>query len=58
MHGTFLDSISEVFTALLQESAIGFAMLYIFVIMSAVTIMQLGQQNGTMAWREAGALVA
>ncbi|CAJ1449843.1 unnamed protein product [Effrenium voratum] len=41
MHGTFLDSISEVFTALLQESAIGFAMLYIFVIMSAVTIMNM-----------------
>eukprot|EP00931_Biecheleriopsis_adriatica_P115140 TRINITY_DN90977_c0_g1_i1.p1 TRINITY_DN90977_c0_g1~~TRINITY_DN90977_c0_g1_i1.p1 ORF type:complete len:634 (+),score=153.24 TRINITY_DN90977_c0_g1_i1:268-1902(+) len=41
MHGTFLDAVSDIMGALLQESVIGFVIMYIFVIISAITIMNM-----------------
>ncbi|CAJ1446485.1 unnamed protein product [Effrenium voratum] len=41
VHGTFLDNIAELFKQMKEQSAIGFSLLYVFVIMSAVTIMNM-----------------
>ncbi|CAJ1408212.1 unnamed protein product [Effrenium voratum] len=41
MHGTFLDAVSDVMTAMLAESWLGFILMYVFIILSAVTIMNM-----------------
>eukprot|EP00438_Fugacium_kawagutii_P017156 Skav211199 [mRNA] locus=scaffold2111:158587:162293:- [translate_table: standard] len=41
MHGTLLDNISAIMELLLLESPAGFTLMYIFIIMSAVTIMNM-----------------
>mmetsp|Transcript_56407 Transcript_56407/g.131778 ORF Transcript_56407/g.131778 Transcript_56407/m.131778 type:complete len:571 (+) Transcript_56407:88-1800(+) len=41
MHGTFLDAVSDVMSEMLEESILGFALMYIFIILSAVTIMNM-----------------
>jgi len=41
MHGTFLDSVSDLMDEMLSDSPFGFGLMYIFIIMSAVTIMNM-----------------
>lgn len=41
MHGTLLDNISAIMELLLIDSPAGFTLMYIFIIMSAVTIMNM-----------------
>ncbi|CAK9062107.1 unnamed protein product [Durusdinium trenchii] len=41
MHGTLLDSVSEMMTELLKESWIGFILGYFFIISSAITVMNM-----------------
>ena len=41
MHGTLLDRVSDIMEFLRDDSPVGFALMYIFIIMSAVTIMNM-----------------
>lgn len=41
MHGTFLDAVSDIMEALLTDSIPGFILMYAFVTLSAVTIMNM-----------------
>jgi len=41
MHGTFLDAVSDVMQELLNDNLIGFVLMYFFIILSAVTIMNM-----------------
>ncbi|CAE7034090.1 unnamed protein product, partial [Symbiodinium natans] len=41
MHGTFLDAVSDIMQELLEQSLPGFILMYIFITLSAVTIMNM-----------------
>lgn len=41
MHGTFLDAVSDVMEELRTQNVLGFFMMYIFILISAVTIMNM-----------------